>query len=75
MFVNVNLINANPSKAEFLISSSPQQVSNVSNLPFPIYTSFQAQHVHSARNLGIVFDRNLSFHDLSYLDLATTAYS
>jgi endonuclease/exonuclease/phosphatase family metal-dependent hydrolase len=62
-WMSANLLCFNPSKTEFLIIGSPQQLSRVSNLSLQISPSSQAQPVHSARNLGVIFDHTLSFQD------------
>jgi hypothetical protein len=56
-----NLLALNPSKTEFLVIGTPQQLSKLNNpvLLFDAITTISP--VTSARNLGILFDNHLSF--------------
>src|SRR5208282_615587 len=56
-----NFLTLNPSKPEFLIIGLPTQLSklHIPNLTLPDNSSITP--VESARNLGIIFDSNLSF--------------
>ena len=56
-----NFLTLNPSKTEFLITGLPTQLSklHMPNLILPDNSSITP--VESARNLGIIFDSNLSF--------------
>ena len=52
----------NPSKTEFLLIGTPQQRQHVLN-PIITFEGSQISPSSSARNLGVIFDPNLLFHD------------
>jgi len=58
--MSYNSLSLNPSKTEFLIFGLPQQLSKINNptihLPNNVIVSYD-----SVRNLGVIFDENLSF--------------
>jgi len=49
------------SETEFLIFGLPQQLSKLNNPTIHLPNDVILSPVHSARNLGVIFDRNLSF--------------
>ena len=64
--MSANLLTLNSSKIEFLIIGLKQQLSKIDN------SSFNTSH--SARNLGFIFDENLTFCD-QISSLSKSCYS
>ena len=63
-----NFLSLNPTKTEFLLIGLPAQLSKIHNPTLTISSNTTIQPVSSARNLGIIFDSNLSFSDhISYI--------
>ena len=63
-----NFLSLNPAKTEFLLIGLPAQLSKIHNPKLTISSNTSIQPVSSARNLGIIFDSNLSFSDhISYI--------
>ena len=63
-----NFLSLNPAKTEFLLIGLPAQLSKIHNPTLTISSNKTIQPVSSARNLGIIFDSNLSFSDhISYI--------
>lgn len=61
-WMTANFLSLNPSKTEFLLIGLPNQLSKL-NTPCLLLPDNTAIHpVTSARNLGIIFDSNLSFN-------------
>ena len=58
-----NFLSLNPAKTEFLLIGLPAQLSKIHNPTHTISSNTTIQPVSSARNLGIIFDSNLSFSD------------
>ena len=63
-WMSSNFLSLNPSKTEFLVIGLPKQLEKLNhppniNLPNNVILS----PVHSARNLGVIFDSNLTFSD------------
>ena len=56
-----NFLSLNPSKTEFLLIGLPNQLSKLHNQSLLLPDNTTIAPVHSARNLGIIFDSNLSF--------------
>jgi len=58
-----NFLSLNPSKSEFLIFDLTQQFSQLDNPTIHLGQSSNAiiSPVDSARKLGVIFDKNLSF--------------
>ena len=56
-----NFLSLNPSKTEFLLIGMPIQLSKLHNQSLLLPDNTTIAPVHSARNLGIIFDSNLSF--------------
>jgi hypothetical protein len=50
-----------PLKTEFLLVGFPQRLSKLSNAIIHLPNNVTLSPVHSARNLGIIFDSNLTF--------------
>jgi hypothetical protein len=61
MWMSANLLSLNPSKTEFLIFGNQFQLSKLKNPSLQIDSNTVVMPVPSARNLGILFDSNLSF--------------
>ena len=55
-----NFLSLNPSKVEFLIIGLPQQLSKLSRPTIYQSNDVTLTPVDSARNLGVIFDNNLS---------------
>ena len=58
-----NLLALNPTKTEFLIIGSPQQLEKVSVSSISLPSNITVNVSSSARNLGFVFDSHLSHHE------------
>ena len=56
-----NFIFLNPSKTEFLIIGLPQQLSKLRSPTIHLPNDVTLTPVDSARNLGVIFDNNLTF--------------
>src|SRR5260221_3898648 len=56
------MLSLNPSKTEFLLIGTPQQRQRVLN-PIITFEGSQITPSSSSRNLGVLFDPNLLFHD------------
>jgi len=57
-----NFLSINPSKTEFLILGLPQQLYKLDNPPINLPNNvILSPPVDSARNLGVIFDKNLAF--------------
>jgi len=54
-------LSLNPSKTEFLVFGLPQQLSKLNNPTIHLPNNVILSPVVSARNLGVIFDKNLSF--------------
>jgi hypothetical protein len=53
----------NPSKTEFLLIGSPQQLSKIPDTTLTLTPDTILSPAKSARNLGFIFDPHLSYHD------------
>ena len=63
-----NFLSLNPTKTEFLLIGLPAQLAKIHNPTLTISSNTTIQAVSSARNLGVIFDSNLSFSDhISYI--------
>jgi len=56
-----NFLSLNPCKTEFLLIGVPQQCAKVNQLVLHVPDNTTVTPVSNARNLGILFDSNLSF--------------
>ena len=56
-----NKLSINPSKTEFLLVGTPQQRSKVADASVS-FRNLKLSHTESARNLGVMFDSELSFN-------------
>jgi len=59
--MSANFTYLNPSKTEFFIFGLPQQLFKLNNLFTQQCLNVTLSPVHSARNLGVIFDKNLLF--------------
>jgi hypothetical protein len=62
-WMSANLLSLNPSKTEFLIFGNQIQLSKLNNPSLAIDQTTVIKPIHTARNLGILFDSNLTFND------------
>jgi len=60
-WMSSNSVSLNPSKTEFLVFSLPQQLFKFNNPIIHLPNNVILSPVDSARNLGVIFDKNLSF--------------
>jgi len=60
-WMSSNFLSLNPSNTEFLIFGLPQQLSELNSPTIHLPNSVILSPVDSARNLGVIFDQNLSF--------------
>jgi hypothetical protein len=60
-WMSSNFLSLNTSKTEFLLIGLPQQLSKLSNPIIHLPNNVTLSPVHSARNLGVIFDSNLTF--------------
>jgi len=61
-WMSANLLSLNPSKTEFLIFGNHFQLSRLNSPTLQIDSNTTISPVTSARNLGILFDNNLTFN-------------
>ena len=59
-FLSVNLLMLNPSKTDFLLIGLPKQLSKLNNTTINVTSDVTLSPVPQARNLGVLFDFNLS---------------
>ena len=60
-WVASNFLSLNPSKTEFLLIGLPQQLAKIHQPALVLPGNNTVTPVTTARNLGIIFDSNLSF--------------
>ena len=60
-WMSSNFLSLNPSKTEFLIIGLPQQLSKLNSPVIHLPNNVTLSPVTSARNLGVIFDNNLTF--------------
>ena len=60
-WMSSNFLSLNPSKTEFLIIGLPQQLSKLGSHIIHLPNNVTLSPVDSARNLGVIFDKNLTF--------------
>ena len=58
-----NFLSLNPSKTEFLLIGLPLQLAKINNPTISISNDVRLKPVSSARNLGVIFDSNLSLSE------------
>jgi Reverse transcriptase (RNA-dependent DNA polymerase) len=59
-WMSSNFLSVNPFKTEFLLVGFPQQLSKLSNPIIHLPNNITLSPVHSAPNLGVIFDSNLA---------------
>jgi len=64
-WTSANFLTLNPSKTEFLIIGLPHQLSKLSFPTFRLPNNVTLSPVDSARNLGVILDKNLSYAHIS----------
>ena len=70
-----NFLSLNSSKTEFLLIGLPTQLAKIDNPSLSMPSSTSIKPVTSARNLGVIFDSNLSFSDhISYISKTCFAH-
>ena len=60
-WMSANFLSLNPTKTEFLLIGNRPQLSKANNTVLSLPNNITIQPVSSARNLGIIFDSELSF--------------
>jgi len=60
-WMSANFLSLNPSKTEFLLIGLPKQLSKLNNISLSMPSNVCIKPVTSARNLGVIFDSELSF--------------
>jgi Reverse transcriptase (RNA-dependent DNA polymerase) len=63
LWMSANLLILDPSKTEFLLVGLPKQLSKIENPSISMTPTIVLSPVSSARNLGVLFDSNLSLSD------------
>ena len=58
-----NFLSLNPTKTEFLLLGLPAQLAKINNPTLTVSSDTTLKPVSHARNLGVIFDSHLSFHD------------
>ena len=62
-WMSLNMLALNPSKTEFLLIGSPQQLDKIPDSSMTLTQDTVLSPANSARNLGFIFDSHLSYHD------------
>ena len=62
-WMSSNFLSLNPSKTEFIVIGLPQQLKKIVSPLIHLPNGVNLSPVSSARNLGIIFDNNLSFSE------------
>ena len=62
-WMSANFLALNPSKTEFMLFGTPQQLQKLNETGLVISSGISISPVSSVRNLGVTFDKHLSFHD------------
>src|SRR5437899_13034949 len=58
-----NFLALNPSKTEFMLFGTPQQLVKLNDVCLSISPDISITPASSVKNLGVVFDKHLSFHE------------
>ena len=61
--MSANFLALNPSKTEFMLFGTPQQLSKLGDPCLSLSSDISIKPVSSAKSLGVVFDKHLSFHE------------
>ena len=62
-WMSENFLALNPSKTEFILLGTPQQLAKLHNPVLALSSGIEITPVSSVRNLGVIFDKHLSLHD------------
>jgi hypothetical protein len=62
-WMSPNLLALNPSKTEFLLIGTRQQLAKIADISLALTPDTTLKPAKSARNLGFIFDTHLSYHD------------
>ena len=62
-WMSSNFLSLNPSQTEFLVIGLPKQLGKLNHPTIHLPNNVILSPVHSARNLGVIFDSNLTFSD------------
>ena len=62
-WMSLNFLALNPSKTEFILFGTEQQLSKLHNPLLNLSSDLQIKPATCVRNLGVMFDKHLSFHD------------
>src|SRR5688572_33096764 len=61
--MSANFLALNPLKTEFMWFGTPQQIIKLNEPCLSVTSDISITPVSSVRNLGVVFDKHLSFHE------------
>ena len=62
-WMSANFLALNPSKTEFMLFGTPQQLLKLEDPCLSISSDISIAPISSVKNLGVVFDKHLSFHE------------
>jgi len=62
-WMSTNFLALNPSKTEFILFGTPQQLNKLQNPSFNVTSDIEIRPASLVRNLGVIFDKHLTFHD------------
>ena len=62
-WMSANFLALNPSKTEFMLFGTPQQLLKLNDVCLSISSDISITPASSVKNLGVVFDKHLSFHE------------
>ena len=62
-WMSANLLCLNPAKSEFMIIGFPKQLEKLHEPSLSMPDNVKLFPVNTARNLGVLFDKNLTFDD------------
>ena len=62
-WMSANFLALNPLKTEFMLFGTPQQLLKLNEPCLSVSSNISISPVSSVRNLGVVFDKHLSFHE------------
>jgi hypothetical protein len=62
-WMSANFLALNPSKTEFMLFGTPQQLLKLNDPCLSISSDVAIAPISSVKNLGVVFDKHLSFHE------------
>src|SRR5438132_3793563 len=61
--MSANFLALNPSKTEFMLFGTPQKLLKLNDVCLSISSDISITPASSVKNLGVVFDKHLSFHE------------